>query len=82
VLQKVINKINLRTDKVKIKDVRQTKAKSVIMEFEMRGDLQKFKDHQKLKTLYMEKSKKRNSLLILYNVDSSLTAYKLTANII
>jgi len=50
------------------------------MEFETRDDLQKFKDYPKLETLYMEKPKKRNFLLILYNINSSLTTHESKAN--
>jgi len=38
-------------DKIKIKNMRQTKANSVVMEFDTRSDLQKFKDYPKLETL-------------------------------
>jgi hypothetical protein len=44
------------------------------MKFETRNDLQKFKDHPRLSK---EESKKRNPLLILYDVDSSIIASEL-----
>jgi hypothetical protein len=47
----LINKVNPRTDKTKIKGIEQTKAKSIVMAFETRNDLQKFKDHSKLESL-------------------------------
>jgi hypothetical protein len=52
------------------------------MEFDTRSALQKFKDHPKLVSLKIEESKKRNPLVILYDVDSSLTASQLKENII
>jgi hypothetical protein len=46
------------------------------MEFDTRSDLEKFKDHPKLITLTLkiEEPKKRNPLMIIYDVDSSMTA--------
>jgi len=44
------------------------------MEFDTRSDLEKFKDHPKLTTLKIEEPKKRNPLMIIYDVDSSMTA--------
>jgi len=52
-----INKY-VRIDKIKIKDIRKTKAKSVIMQFEIHSDLQKFKDHPKLESLQIKKLEK------------------------
>jgi hypothetical protein len=43
------------------------------MQFNTHSDLQKFKDQLKLESL-PERPKKRNTLLILYDVDSSITA--------
>jgi hypothetical protein len=43
--QELINKINPRIDKIKVKGIKQTKTKSVIIKFETRSHLQKFKDH-------------------------------------
>jgi len=37
-------KVSPRTDKIKIKNIRQTKTKSVVKQFKTRSDLQKFKD--------------------------------------
>jgi uncharacterized coiled-coil protein SlyX len=77
----LVNKINPKTDKIKIKGIRQTKANSIIMEFDTRSDLQKFKDHPKLTSLKIEELKKRNPLMIIYDVDSSLTANELKESI-
>jgi len=61
-------------NKIKIKDIRQTKASSIVMEFDTRSDLLKFKDHPKLETFQIkEESKKKNPFLILYDMDSLLT---------
>jgi len=70
----LMKKVNPRTDKIKIKGIRQTKTNSVVMEFDTQDDLQKFKGHPKLVSLKIEEPKKRNPLMILYDVDSSLTA--------
>jgi hypothetical protein len=51
------------------------------MEFDTRSDLQKFKDHPKLTSLKIEEPKKRNPLMIIYDVDSSLTANELKESI-
>jgi len=53
-----------------------------MMEFERRNDLQKLKDHSKLKIFQIEEPKKRKLLLILYGVDSSLPIDEFRANII
>jgi hypothetical protein len=78
---KLKNKINPKTDKIKIKGIRQTRANSIIMEFDTRSDLEKFKDHPKLTTLKIEEPRKRNPLIIIYDVDSSLTASELKESI-
>ncbi|KAH0944325.1 hypothetical protein HN011_007707 [Eciton burchellii] len=75
------NKINPKTDKIKIKAIRQTRANSIIMEFDTRSDLQKFKDHPKFTTLKIEEPRKRKPLMIIYDVDSSLTASELKESI-
>jgi hypothetical protein len=72
------NKINPKTDKIKLKGIR---ANSIIMEFDTRSDLQKFKDHPKLTTLKIEELRKKNPLMIIYEVDSSLTASELKESI-
>ncbi|KAH0944402.1 hypothetical protein HN011_012227 [Eciton burchellii] len=82
VKEELMNKVNPRTDKIKIKGIRQTRTNSVVMEFDTRDDLQKFKEHPKLISLKIEEPKKRNPLMILYDVDSSLTASELKENII
>jgi hypothetical protein len=74
--------MNPRTDKIKIKEIRQRRTNSVVMEFDTRNDLQKFKEHPKLVSLKIEEPKKRNPLMILYDVDSELTASELKENII
>jgi len=66
--EKLINKMNPRTYKIKIKGMKQMKAKSIVMKFESSSDLQKLKGHPKLESLQIEEAKKRNSLLILYDV--------------
>ncbi|KAH0952229.1 hypothetical protein HN011_003134 [Eciton burchellii] len=78
----LVNKINPKTDKIKIKGIRQTRANSIIMEFDTRSDLQKFKDHPKLSSFKIEEPKKRNPLMIIYDVDSSLTVNELKDSII
>ncbi|KAH0944561.1 hypothetical protein HN011_011577 [Eciton burchellii] len=82
VKEELMNKVNPRTDKIKIKGIRQTKTNSVVMEFDTQDDLQKFKEHPKLVSLKIEEPKKRNPLMILYDVDSSLIASELKENII
>jgi hypothetical protein len=77
----LISKVNAKKDKIKIKGIRQTKINSIVMEFDTRSDLQKFKDRPKLVSLKIEEPKKRNSLIILYDVDSSLIAHELKENI-
>jgi hypothetical protein len=52
------------------------------MKSDTRSDLQKFKDHPKLISLKIEEPKKRKPLMILYDVDSSLTVNELKENII
>jgi len=44
------------------------------MEIEIRSDLQKLKDQPKFQSLQMEEPRKRNLLLILYGLDSSIIA--------
>jgi hypothetical protein len=51
------------------------------MEFETCNNLEKFKDHPKLESLQIEEPKKR-SPLILYDVDSLITAKELKENIV
>jgi len=80
--EEVIKKVNPKIDKIKIKNMRQTKANSIVMEFDTRSDLQKFKDYSKLETLQIEEPKKKNPLLILYDVDSLLTVNELKENIV
>jgi len=80
--EEVINKVNPKTDKIKIKSMKQIKANSVVMEFDTWSDLQKFKNHPKLETLQIEEPKKKNPLLILYDVDSLITASELKENIV
>jgi len=52
--EKMIYKVTPKVDKIKINDMRQTKANSIVMEFDTRSDLQKFKDHPKLEMLQIE----------------------------
>jgi hypothetical protein len=56
ITEELINKVNPRTDKIKIKGIRQMRTNSVVMEFDTRSDLQKFKDHPKLVSLKIEES--------------------------
>jgi len=56
--EELINKVNPRTDKIKIKGIRQTRTNSVVMEFDTRNDLQKFKEHLKLVSLKIEEPKR------------------------
>jgi len=48
--EELINEVNPRTDKIKIKGIRQTKAKSMVIKFETLSNLEKFKDHLKLES--------------------------------
>jgi len=61
------------------------RTNSVVMEFDTRSDIkhiQKFKNHPQLISLKIEEPKKRDPFMILYDVDSSLTASELKENII
>jgi len=77
----LIKKVNPKTDKIKIKEIKQTKTNSIVMEFDTRSNLQKFKDHSKLVSLKIEGPKKRNPLIIIYDIDNSLIANELKENI-
>jgi len=78
------NQENPRTEKINKKGITSIKIKSVLIEFEIRSDPRKCKNHSlmKLKSFHIEKPKKNNPLLILYNVNSSLIVSELKKNII
>jgi len=50
--------MNPKVDQIKINNIKQTKANSVVMEFDTWNDLEKFKDHPKLETFQIEEPKK------------------------
>jgi hypothetical protein len=54
--------MNLKMNKIKIKNIRQMKTKLVIMEYEIRNDLQKFKDHLKLESFQRKTKEEKFSL--------------------
>jgi len=60
--EEIINKVNPKTDKIKIKSMKHIKANSVVMEFDTRSDLQKFKNHPKFETTNKRTKKEKSSL--------------------
>lgn len=81
-IQKIITtKINPATEKVKIRNIRTTE-RTVIIEAETKEDIEKIMNNDKLKCdLQMELPKKRNPLVIVYDVDTQMKEEEMLENI-
>ena len=68
--------------KIKIKGIRQTKGNGLVTEVSSEKDIQTLREHQALQGYKMETPRRKNPLVILYDVDSTLTEEELVGALI